>query len=71
MNEQISFYRDRFQRISAATGLENPQDIVNKFYLKEEIKLDLKREIELKTKKLEEIQNQRVMDAIDLVSNDF
>ena len=60
LKEQITFYDDRFQRISAATGLENPDDIVNKFYLKEEIKLDLEAEIKAKSKQLAEAQQKRV-----------
>jgi hypothetical protein len=60
LSNQMQEYKETFQRIAAATGFDNPEDIINKFYLKEEIKLDLEKEIQEKTKLLEATQLKKV-----------
>lgn len=52
--ERVRFYEQRFHKITAATGLSHPQDIINKFFFNDEITEDLNREIKQREKKLEE-----------------
>ena len=44
--ENVSFYEQRFHKITAATGLSRPEEIVNKFFFNDEITSDLSSEIE-------------------------
>jgi hypothetical protein len=57
----MKFYEDRFQRISSATGMDNPEAIINKFFLKDVVKADLEAEIDAKNKRLEALKVERVM----------
>lgn len=45
VNDKLRYYQKRFQQISSATGLSTPDAIINKFFLKEEIKTQLLAEI--------------------------
>jgi len=45
VNERLRYFEKRFQQIASATGLTNPDAIINKFALKEEIKSELTNEI--------------------------
>lgn len=56
VNERLRYFEKRFQQIASATGLTNPDAIINKFALKEEIKQELNIEIQTKKKKIEEMQ---------------
>eukprot|EP01083_Nonionella_stella_P279391 950458_1 len=57
MNERLAYLSDRFQCISAATGLTKPDSIVTKFFLKEEICSELQVDAENKAKKLTEVKD--------------
>lgn len=48
VNERLRYFEKRFQQIANATGLTNPDAIINKFALKEEIKDELSVEIKKK-----------------------
>jgi len=54
VNERLRYFEKRFQQIASATGLTNPDGIINKFTLKEEIKEELSDEIRMKSKRLAE-----------------
>src|SRR5207253_1484117 len=41
VNERLRYFEKRFQQIASATGLTNPDAIINKFALKEEIRSEL------------------------------
>lgn len=56
VNERLRYFEKRFQQIASATGLTNPDAIINKFALKEEIKLELNMEIENKKQAMKELQ---------------
>ncbi len=43
--EKVAQYEQRFHKISQATGLSRPDDIVNKFFSNDEVEADLKREL--------------------------
>jgi hypothetical protein len=44
VNERLRYFEKRFQQIVSATGLTNPDAIINKFNLKEEIRKELTKE---------------------------
>jgi hypothetical protein len=56
VNERLRYFEKRFQQISSATGLSDPDAIINKFTLKEEIKRQLKEEIAKKEQKMKEVR---------------
>lgn len=55
---KLRHFEDSFQKIMAATGLTNPDAIVNKFFFKGEIKDQLQGEIEDKEKLIEQLHAQ-------------
>jgi len=60
--DKVQFYEHRFHKITAATGLTNSDDIINKFFFNDEITSDLNGEIKLRTKEIEEL-NQKKQEA--------
>jgi hypothetical protein len=58
VNERLRYFEKRFQQISSATGLTNPDAIITKFSLKEEIKAELNVEIGQKNLALQELTAQ-------------
>jgi hypothetical protein len=56
VNERLRYFENRFQQIASATGLTNPEAIINKFALKEEIMTELNQEISSKKQTLEELK---------------
>lgn len=55
VNERLRYFEKRFQQVASATGLTNPDAIINKFTLKEEIKVELTSEIKQKNSELNEL----------------
>jgi alpha-tubulin suppressor-like RCC1 family protein len=55
VNERLRYFEKRFQQVASATGLTNPDAIINKFSLKEEIKQELNTEIKQKNSELNEL----------------
>ena len=55
VNERLRYFERRFQQIASATGLTNPDAIINKFALKEEIKNELKAEIKTKQSQIKQL----------------
>lgn len=53
---KLRHFEDSFQKITAATGLTNPDAIVNKFFFKGEIKEQLEAEIEDKQAQIEQLK---------------
>jgi hypothetical protein len=60
VNERLRYFEKRFQQIASATGLTNPDAIINKYALKEEIKQELNFEIANKKKSIEELKSNLV-----------
>lgn len=52
---KLRHFEDSFQKITAATGLVNPEAIVNKYHFKGEIRDQLRTEIDDKQKRCEEL----------------
>jgi hypothetical protein len=52
LQKNVLLYEQSFQQIAAATGLSNPDEIVSKFFLKEDIRSELDRELELRNKRM-------------------
>jgi alpha-tubulin suppressor-like RCC1 family protein len=48
VTDQLAYYERRFQQITSATGLREPEAIINKFHLKEEIRKQLEDELQAK-----------------------
>jgi hypothetical protein len=66
---KLRHFEDNFQKITAATGLMDPDAIVNKFHFKGEIKLQLQQEIETKQgvvieKKKELLEQKKVLEEV-------
>jgi hypothetical protein len=57
---KLRHYEDNFQKLTAATGLVNPDAIVNKFFFKGEIKEQLQREIEDKQQVITELKQKHI-----------
>jgi hypothetical protein len=55
LNLKLCHFEDLFQKITASTGLTNPQAIVNKFHIKDEIKDQLSEEIDDKAQAIEKL----------------
>lgn len=55
VNERLRYFEKRFQQIASATGLTNPDAIINKYALKEEIKSELNTEIASKENRAKEL----------------
>lgn len=53
---KMRHFEDSFQKITAATGLTNPDAIVNKFFFKGEIKEQLEAEVEDKQLQIEQLK---------------
>lgn len=49
---RVQFYEKRFHKITAATGLSDPDEIINKFFFNDEITDDLRKEIRHTEKEL-------------------
>jgi hypothetical protein len=58
VNERLRYFEKRFQQIASATGLTNPDSIINKFALKEEIKSELGQEIAVKKDTITRLQGE-------------
>jgi uncharacterized phage infection (PIP) family protein YhgE len=56
---KVEYYEKRFHKITAATGLERPEDIVNKFFFNDEITEDLQREINIRKQRIAELDKER------------
>lgn len=56
VNERLRYFEKRFQQIASATGLTNPDAIINKYALKEEIKTELNSEIAAKKDRIDELK---------------
>lgn len=56
IGRKLRHFEDSFQKITAATGLVDPDAIVNKFKFKEDIKEQLDLEIENKQKQIEKLK---------------
>jgi len=56
INERLRYFEKRFQQITAATGLTDPNEIINKFTLKEEMKQELSAEIKSKQSQITTLQ---------------
>jgi polyribonucleotide nucleotidyltransferase len=56
VNERLRYFEKRFQQIASATGLTNPDAIINKYALKEEIKTELNSEIAAKKNRIAELK---------------
>jgi hypothetical protein len=55
-HDKVAYYEKRFHKITAATGLARPEDIVNKFFFNDEITRDLKADISTKQATLERLK---------------
>lgn len=69
VNERLRYFEKRFQQIVSATGLTNPDAIINKFALKEEIKKELNSEISTKQKKIQDLTLEQA--ALSKIEQDF
>lgn len=58
VNERLRYFEKRFQQVASATGLTDPDDIINKFSLKEEIKHDLNIEIQEKQQIIQKLKKE-------------
>jgi chromosome segregation ATPase len=58
VNERLRYFEKRFQQIASATGLTNPDAIINKYALKEEIKNELNGEIDSKKTRIDELKKE-------------
>jgi hypothetical protein len=56
LKKAVKIFEESFQQVALATGLSEPDDIISKFYLKEEIRTDLNRELAFKTQKLADLK---------------
>lgn len=56
VNERLRYFEKRFQQIASATGLTDPDAIINKYALKEEIKTELNIEITGKENQINQLQ---------------
>jgi len=70
---KLRHFEDSFQKITAATGLTNPEAIVNKYFFKGEIRDQLQAEIEDKQKRCEDLndEKQRLDDELTKGKADF
>merc|ERR1740117_2145934 len=59
---KVEYYEKRFHKITAATGLTQPEDIVNKFFFNDEITEDLQHEINKSKSRIAEL-DQEAKDA--------
>lgn len=57
VNERLRYFEKRFQQIASATGLTDPDAIINKYALKEEIKTELNMDIAGKEHEISRLQN--------------
>jgi alpha-tubulin suppressor-like RCC1 family protein len=55
VRERLAYFKARFQQIVTATGLDDPDAIVNKFRLKEDIRNELQTELEEKERRIREL----------------
>jgi len=53
---KLRHFENCFGKLTSATGLSNPDEIINKFYLKSEIQEQLKKEYETKSKHFNELK---------------
>mmetsp|Transcript_2410 Transcript_2410/g.4500 ORF Transcript_2410/g.4500 Transcript_2410/m.4500 type:complete len:1051 (+) Transcript_2410:95-3247(+) len=68
VNERLRYFEKRFQQIASATGLTNPDAIINKFALKEEIKVELETERNTKKSQIQELKQYESALLADLTS---
>ena len=73
VNERLRYFEKRFQQVASATGLTNPDAIINKFGLKEEIRQELNAEIKQKTMELNELAQElkAQQQELDLAKSQF
>jgi Regulator of chromosome condensation (RCC1) repeat len=62
--ERVTFYEQRFHKITAATGLSRPEDIINKFFFNDEMTEDLRRDMD-KKKEEHALLNAKRNDLVD------
>ena len=55
VRERLMYFKARFQQIVTATGLDDPDAIVNKFRLKEDIRAELQGEMDEKERRIREL----------------
>jgi len=53
---KVEYYEKRFHKITAATGLHNPDDIINKFFFNDEITEDLQSEVRVRNARIGELE---------------
>ncbi len=56
LNKSVKLYESSFKDVCLATGLTDPDQIVTKYFLKEDIRAELEREKAAKTRRLAELQ---------------
>jgi hypothetical protein len=56
---KVDFYEKRFHKITAATGLSEPEDIINKFHFNREVSKDLLEQIKIKTAEQSELAREK------------
>ncbi len=57
--ERLRFFEKRFQQIAAATGLTDPDALINKFLLKEEMKAELTAAAQQKLQQIEQKEKEK------------
>jgi len=70
---KLRHFEDSFQKISAATGLQNPDAIINKFVFKGEIKNQLEDETESKMQQIDELKKEQedLIETLKQAKNNF
>jgi len=58
VNERLRYFEKRFQQVASATGLTDPDEIINKFILKEEIRHELSEDITRKQQMMKTLQEE-------------
>lgn len=59
LEEKIDYYDERFQKIQQATGLSDPEKIVNKYFVNQEIDRDQTAHYEAKKEELEKLMTEQ------------
>jgi len=73
LENKLHHYEKRFQQITAATGLSDPDAIINKFFFKGEIKEQLQMEIDEKQRQLKEmaVEKDKLEKELESARDDF
>jgi alpha-tubulin suppressor-like RCC1 family protein len=65
LEEQLHLYEDKFQQVTAASGLSDPDAIINKFFFKGEMHQQLEKEIDEKEQRIQMLR----LEHSDLLTN--